>query len=134
MTAEIIPLLVVKDVAANIDYLTKTLGFEFVRAEDGGQFAVMKYHGARLMLQSRQLYAFSRKVSFDEVTVGQGVEILIKINGVDEVFQTVREKGANITRPIHSVAETEHTAIRRFSAALSDGYVITFFEYCSAEI
>jgi hypothetical protein len=129
MQAQIIPLLVVNEVAANVEYLEKRLGFSVHRMSDGGEFAVMVYRGVFLMVESRRLYTSSRDVNFGENPVGLGTEILIRIADVDEVYGQVRENGADLIRTIHSIAETAEFDIRRFSAALPDGHTITFFDY-----
>lgn len=133
MQAQIIPLFIVNDVSANIAYLEKHLGFSVRRIADGGEFAIVSYQEAFLMLESRRLYASSRSVSFGEPAAGQGMEILIKVSDVDEVYQAARVSGATIVRVIHSVAETVEFNIRRFSVALPDGFVITFFNYVHTE-
>jgi uncharacterized glyoxalase superfamily protein PhnB len=133
MQAQIIPLLVVNDVSANIEYLEKCLGFSTHRLSDGGEFAVMVYRGAFLMIESRRLYASSRKMSFGEGAVGLGTETLIKVSDVEYVYNLARNNGAEIARAIHSVAETAEFNIRRFSVSLPDGYLLTFFDYVHAE-
>ena len=131
MKAEIIPLLIVKDVAANVEYLEDALKFKLDRLSDGNEFAVMKYLGATLMLQSQRLYASSRNISPEECTLEHGIEILLRIRGVDEAYEQARKK-ARIIRQLHSVSENFESSIRRFSVALPDGHIITFFEYILA--
>ncbi len=129
MQAQLIPLLVVDDVTANVEYLEKRLGFSLHRMSDGGEFAVMDYRSVFLMLESRRLYASSRGVDFGENQLGIGTETLIKVADVDDVYSKARDNGADIKRAIHSVAETTEFNIRRFSVGLPDGYTITFFTY-----
>lgn len=134
MHAQIIPLFVVSDVAANIEYLERTLGFRLHREADGGHFAVMEYRGAHLMLQSKRFYSWSRDVSLEDKPLGLGIEILIRVRGVEEVYAAAVANDAVVSRHLHSIAESLEYCIRRFSAALPDGYAITFHEYVHTDI
>ncbi len=129
MQVQLIPLIVVNDVSANVGYLEKHLGFSAHRIADGGEFAVMVYRGVFLMLESRRLYTSSREVAFGDNQVGLGMEILIRVPDIDDVYSKARDNGAKIIRTIHSIAETAEFNIRRFSTSLPEGYMLTFFEY-----
>lgn len=128
MLAKMIPLIMVKDVKINVEYLIKTLGFHLDWVDDAGNSAVMNCCGALLMLQSS-----NRDASLDGGRVQHHVEILIRIQGgVDEIYGRAFSRGAIISRHLNSVMESQGLVIRRFSVSLPDGYSVTFFEYVSS--
>lgn len=128
MQAEIIPLIVVKDVSANVKYLETVFGFEIRHQAFAGEFVAMEYHGATFELQSSRLYECGCKKTPEGSDRGKNIEIQLRIQGVRGVYTEAVHNGAIIISHLNSMEETRKLAILRFSAALPDGHVITFFE------
>jgi len=123
---DILPLLVVDDLQATIDYYIHKLGFGIQQvspAEGPPNFAIIKRKDARVMLEAQASYA--RHNAADPITGprGIGVELhMVASDGVDALHAELSMLGVDIIKPIH----TNQYGVRHFSIRDLNGYILTF--------
>jgi predicted enzyme related to lactoylglutathione lyase len=129
MKAEIIPLLIVDDVPANVEYLEDTLGFGLDHTVDDEELAVMKYRGATVMIQNRKACAAGRGISTKEHIPADGIALLIRVDDIEQAYTEAQKNKARVTGYLQDIANTSGPSIRRFNVALPEGHIITLFSY-----
>jgi uncharacterized glyoxalase superfamily protein PhnB len=123
---DILPLLIVDDLQATIDYYIHKLGFgmQEVSLEEGApRFAIMKRKAARVMLESREAYAHHNSPEWITGPRGIGVELhMVVSDGVDALHAELAVLDVDIIKPIH----TNQYGVRHFSIRDLNGYILTF--------
>ena len=125
--AAFVPLLVVDDVPATVEYYEK-LGFarEFVHPAEAPVFATVTFEGARLMFEAGA--GFAAKFGM-EATIwpwGRGVDLNVAMDGaIDAYYGQVTAAGAEVVRPIFT---TEY-GMRQFTVRDLNGYLLTFIRH-----
>lgn len=119
MTAEITPLLSVKDIQVNTDYLVKTLGFKLDYVTVDGTTAMLNYHGVLLMLQAN--------VDDEPPAMPENfIEIQVRVGNIEEIYQRALSRGAIIRRYLECTKHKDGTVVRHFTVSLPDGCPLTF--------
>jgi len=124
---EIVPLLVVDDVRATIDYYQRTLSFDldFSFPADSPTFATVRRQDVRIMFEAATSYAAKIEPGSASGTRGQGVDLHIMVaEGIDGYYESVTRAGVTAVRPIF----TTSYGMRQFTIRDLSGYVLTFIQ------
>ena len=126
--AVVVPLLMVDDVAATVEYYEAKLGFarELVYPPAAPEFATVRFEGARLMFEAGAGFAAKYGMEATVWPWGRGVDLNVAMDGaIDAYYGRVTAAGAEVARPIFT---TEY-GMRQFTVRDLNGYLLTFIRH-----
>ena len=112
----------VSDVGATARWYRDVLGFHFNTFPDGEPFewASVRRDNVEIMLQRSEGY---RKADFDSLRAGGAWNAYFYIDGVDEMFEAIKDR---VT--VRRTPEDQPYQLREFEIADPNGYVLVFGE------
>ncbi len=116
------PLIYVSNLQRSIDFYTKILGFrlrDLYPSKDNPSYAPIFIGDYKLMLC---LARKSNKKFYSHGLGGSGLQLFIRVNQVDEIYQKIKGK-VEIVDEI----ETKTWGDREFTIKDPDGYLISFY-------
>jgi uncharacterized glyoxalase superfamily protein PhnB len=120
------PNLVVRDVERSIRFYCDVLDFELdkhVPEQRPFVFASVRGGGVEIFFNDYEA-AIEEYPTFEKIPIGGTLTLYLAMQGVDELYERVREDGGKILTPI----ETKFYGVREFAIADPDGYIITLAE------
>jgi catechol 2,3-dioxygenase-like lactoylglutathione lyase family enzyme len=132
--SQTIPALPVRDAAAGVDFYRGRLGFEVLH-HDGG-FAVLGRDEAVVHLWEAGDESWRERKSLEQRPVASGAESFIAgtascrilVDGVDELYEELRERGVLHPVSTDGVTETDF-GTREFATLDLDGNLVSFFQW-----
>jgi uncharacterized glyoxalase superfamily protein PhnB len=123
----ILPVFLVDDVVATAEYYRDVLGFEvdFVYGDEPIYARVMRNDAIIDLSRSDPP---GRRNGVSAAGPGNGVDALIVVSDIDELFEEFRERGAQIR---HDIASHDY-GMRDFQIEDANGYVLVFTEEIDA--
>jgi uncharacterized glyoxalase superfamily protein PhnB len=123
-----VPVFLVDDVLMTAEYYRETLGFElnFVWGEPPTYASVSRDDA---ILNFSLSSPIGRRNGISSAGAGNGVDVVIVVKAIDEVYEELRGRGANITLEL----ETQVYAMREFQMRDNNGYVIAVAEEIDTE-
>ncbi len=130
------PELCCSNIKASLYFYTEILGFsiQYQREEDG--FAMLERQGSRIMLDEIDINSASANKDAWiagplETPFGRGINLQIKTDNVDELYQRVLHAEAKIFLPMEEKyyrANDIELGNRQFIVLDPDGYMLRFFQ------
>jgi uncharacterized glyoxalase superfamily protein PhnB len=123
-----VPVFLVDDVLVTAEYYRETLGFElnFIWGEPPSYGSVSRDDA--IINFSRSMPA-GRRNGMAAAGAGNGVDVIIVVKSIDEVYEELRQRGATITMEL----ETQVYAMREFQLRDNNGYILAIAEEIEAE-
>ncbi len=123
-----VPVFLVDDVLAAAEYYRETLGFElnFIWG-DPPTYASVSRDDAILNFSLSS--PMGRRNGMASAGAGNGVDVVIVVKAIDEVYDELRQRGAQITMEL----ETQVYAMREFQLRDNNGYIIAIAEEIDTE-
>lgn len=129
MTTALTPELCCSDIKISLSFYVETLGFniQYQRHED--RFAMLERQGARIMLE--EIYETNRIwiAAALEAPFGRGMNLEIKTDNIDELYDRVQKAGAPVFLSIEEKQyRMDDTLLvnRQFIVLDPDGYMLRF--------
>ncbi len=127
--AKLVPELVCSDIEASLRFYTQVLGFSTLFSRPEERFAYLEREGAQIMIE--QPVGRSFVAGALEHPYGRGVNLMIEVSEVDELYETVLRAGATIYLSIEDKwyrAGERLLGNRQFIVMDPDGYLLRFFQ------
>ena len=134
MTTALTPELCCSNIKTSLTFYIETLGFniQYQRKED--RFAMIERQGARIMLEEIQGTNRVWITGTLEAPFGRGMNLEIKTDKIDELYECVEKAGAPIFLPIEEKRYRVDDFLlvnRQFIVLDPDGYMLRFSENIS---
>lgn len=129
MTTPLTPELYCSNIKISLSFYVETLGFKIQYQREQERFVMLERQGARIMLE--EMHETNRTwISGPlEIPFGRGINLEIKTDKIDELYDCVRKAGAHIFLPIedksYQVNDIE-LINRQFIVLDPDGYMLRF--------
>ena len=123
-----VPVFLVDDVLITAEYYRETLGFElnFIWGEPPTYGSVSRDDA---ILNFSLASPMGRRNGMASAGAGNGVDVVIVVKAIDEVYDELRQRGAEITLEL----ETQVYAMREFQLRDNNGYIIAIAEEIDTE-
>jgi catechol 2,3-dioxygenase-like lactoylglutathione lyase family enzyme len=136
LTTPLTPELYCTDIKVSLPFYADILGFsiQYQRPEDG--FAMLERQGSRIMLDEiRQVPVTGTDRTWISGTLekpfGRGINLQIRTDKIDALYDRVQKANANIFLPIEEKwyrADDMELGNRQFIVQDPDGYLLRFFQ------
>lgn len=120
------PNLVVRDVAASMEFYTKALGFQpamKVPDQPPYVFGSVTSGGVEIFFNDQKAVAEDYP-ALGSKPIGGSLTLYIEVEGIEEVFAAIEKCGAKITMPL----KTQFYGIKEFAFEDPEGWVISIAE------
>lgn len=129
MTTPLTPELCCSNIESSLSFYIETLGFniQYQRKED--RFAMLERQGARIMLEEIRGTNRIWIAATLEAPFGRGMNLEIRTDKIDELYNCVQKTGAPIFLPIEEKRYRVNDALlvnRQFIVLDPDGYMLRF--------
>lgn len=123
-----VPVFLVDDVLMTAEYYRETLGFElnFIWGEPPTYGSVSRDDA---ILNFSLASPMGRRNGMASAGAGNGVDVVIVVKAIDEVYEELQQRGAEITLEL----ETQVYAMREFQLRDNNGYIIAIAEEIDTE-
>jgi lactoylglutathione lyase len=120
------PNLLVRDVAASMQFYRNLLGFEtaFTVPEQAPYVFGAVRNGDVEIFFNDQKAVLEEYPALGSMPIGGSLTLYIEIEGIEELFKKVQQHGAKITMPM----KDQFYGMREFAMQDGEGWVITFAE------
>ncbi len=126
MFKSLVPNVMVESVDNTIKYYTDIFGFELTMSvpEEGEKiWAMLQKDQVTLMLQNRDSIA-EEMPEFKDIKIGASMSFFISIEGIDEIWEAVKDKINIIKKPYETFYNTKEFIFKDLN-----GYIITMAEH-----
>jgi uncharacterized glyoxalase superfamily protein PhnB len=129
MTTPLTPELCCSNIKISLSFYIETLGFniQYQRKEDG--FAMLERQGARIMLEEIRGTNRTWIAGTLETPFGRGMNLEVRTDKIDELYDCVQKTGAPIFLPIEEKRYRVNDTLlvnRQFIVLDPDGYMLRF--------
>ncbi|WP_131775096.1 bleomycin resistance protein [Legionella anisa] len=129
MTTPLTPELCCTNIKISLSFYIETLGFniQYQRKEDG--FAILERQGARIMLEEIRGTNRIWIAGTLEAPFGRGMNLEVRTDKIDELYDCVQKTGAPIFLPIEEKRYRVNDTLlvnRQFIVLDPDGYMLRF--------
>lgn len=114
--------LMVSDVNKTVDYYVNTLGFNLTNQVGDKKMVWAQVNSGKIAIMLMEQKALTEDIAeFKDKVVGGSVVLFIEVEGIDEFYETMKNK-AQIVQEIH----TTFYKTKEFAMKDINGYVLSF--------
>ena len=120
------PNLIVRDVAASMEYYCRVLGFQrgqTVPEQPPYVFGIVTHGNVEIFFNDQKGVAAERP-DLAKRPIGGALTLYIEVEGIEELLKTVQQHGAKITMPM----KEQFYGMKEFGMEDPEGWEITFAE------